>query len=188
MNRIVQYLACFTVIGMMMGTAEPASAQRTASSQNSLAISALLPGKSVGAEAFFQQYTLNGYWEAGLYGADFSAPLSIGDNLRYWDVSARGGYQFRIAATRGRGLNWYLGGGVQAGIEYLDPLRALPSYYDLGRSRISFQYGLYAATVLEIFLGMKVAILVTGELPVSFAPCIKHLHPAAGLGLKYLFN
>ena len=118
MNRIVRYFAFFTVVGMMMEKAEPASAQRTASGQNSLAISALLPGKSVGAEVFFQQYTLNGYWEAGLYGADFSAPLSIGENLRYWDASARGGYQFRIAATRGRWLNWYLGGGIQAGIRY----------------------------------------------------------------------
>ena len=188
MKKIVRYFACFAVIGMMMGKAEQASAQRTASGQNSLAISALLHGKSVGAEAFFQQYTLNGYWEAGLYGADFSAPLSIGGDLRYWDLLAKGGYQFRVAATRGRGVNWHLGGGILTGIEYLDPLRALPSYYDLGRNKVSFQYGLYARTVLEIFLGMRVAILLSGELPVSFGTCVSHFHPNAGLGLKFLFN
>ena len=166
----------------------PASAQRTSSGQSSISISCTYNGTSVGAEAFYQQYTLNGFWEAGIMGADYSAPLRGYGALRYDDLSAAGGYAFRLLATRSRGINWYAGAGAFAGIEYLDPLHRLPSYLDLGRKQLSFLYGVYARTTLEIFLGMRVALLVQATLPVNFSSSVSHWHYGVGGGIKFLFN
>lgn len=193
MDAIKKYMAKRLLLTMLVGALllipfHPASAQRTSSGQSSCTLSCSYNGTSVSAEAFYQQYTLNGFWEAGIMGADYSAPLRGHGALRYDDLSAAGGYAFRLAATRSRSLNWYAGAGVFAGIEYLDPLHRLPSYLDLGRSQLSFLYGVYARTTLEIFLGMRVALLVQASLPVNFSSGVSHWHYNVGGGIKFLFN
>ena len=87
----------------------PASAQRTISGQSALALSAYYNGTSVSAEAFYQQYTLGGFWETGAIFSDNSLPLSIGGRLYYEHIAAAGGYLWRLAATRSRSCNWYAG-------------------------------------------------------------------------------
>ena len=149
-------------------TIQPASAQRTMSGQFSLAVSAHYNGSFLGAEAFLSQYTLIGFWEAGVGGDAFTAPLSNGLRLEYADVAARGGYLFRLACTRNRALNLYAGGGALVGIEAIDPRRRIPSYYDLGLPSIGFLY------------------VLGGGLSVNFSSRISHLHPDAELGIKIL--
>lgn len=142
---------------------------------------------SAGAEAFYCRYTLGGFWEAGLMGCDYRTSLSTGHTLRYDNVLAAGGYLFRLAGTRSRRLNLYGGGGVFAGVELLDPLGRIPGYIDLGQNHVAFQYGLYAHGMAEVFLGRRLALVVSGRTPVNFSSGIRHFHWQAGLGLKYLF-
>ena len=167
-------------------TIQPASAQRTMSGQFSLAVSAHYNGSFLGAEAFLSQYTLIGFWEAGVGGDAFTAPLSNGLRLEYADVAARGGYLFRLVGTRNRALNLYAGGGALVGIEAIDPRMRIPSYYDLGLPSIGFLYGLYAKSQAEVFIGRKVALTLGGGLSVNFSSRISHLHPDAELGIKIL--
>ena len=164
-----------------------ASAQRTMSGQSSLTVSGVYTGTSAGVEAFYSQYTLRGFWEAGITGTDYLAPLSTGHVLRYDDVLVQGGYMFRLAGTRNRGLNLYAGAGAFAGVEILDPFRSLPSYIDLGQRHINFQYGLYAHAMAEVFLVRRLALVINGRVPVNFSSAVKKVHWQAGIGLKYLF-
>lgn len=89
----------------------PASAQRTMSGQSSLCISALYNGSSVCADVFYEQYTLGGFWQAGLEGKLYHARISTGDTLDYIHTVASSGYMCRVAGTRNRLLNLYMGAG-----------------------------------------------------------------------------
>lgn len=173
---------------LLLFACKPASAQRTISGQPALALSAYYTGTSVGAEAFFQQYTLGGFWEAGAFISDNSLPLSLGGRLNYEHIAAAGGYLWRLAATRSRSCNWYTGAGAYAGIEWLDPLRRMPEYLDLGVADIRFLYGVYAKTLLEVFLAPRFAILVQGAVPVNFSSVTGYVHWQAGLGIKFMLN
>ena len=163
-----------------------ASAQRTMSRQSSLGASARYNGTSVGAEAFYAQYTLGGFWETGLEGQDFNCPLSTGQTLRYIDAYARGGYQFRLVSSRSRSIGLYAGGGVFAGVECTDPFNTIPSYISLGVPRWQFLYGVYGKLLTEVFIGRKVALTVDASVPVNFSSKLSALHWSAGLGIKVL--
>ena len=173
---------------LLLFACKPASAQRTVSGQPTLALSAHYTGTSVGAEAFFQQYTLGGFWEAGASFLPFIQPLSSGDGLYTCHIAATGGYLWRLAATRSRSCNWYAGAGALTGIEWLDPFHQLPDYLDLGISEIRFLYGVYAKTVLELFLSPRFAVLALGAVPVNFSSVNGYVHWQAGLGLKFMLN
>lgn len=164
------------------------SAQRTQSGQSSWILSVSYNGTSAGVETFYQQYTIAGFWEAGLMCNDYSTPLSTGQSLRYDQLGALAGYHYRIAATRSRTFNWYAGGGLYAGIEYLDPFNNIPPYVSLGRNCIQFLYGLYARSGVEWFMGRKVALTVNCIVEVNFSSMIKHFHWRTEAGLKILLN
>lgn len=165
-----------------------ASAQRTVSGQSSISPSAFYTGTCVGAEAFYQQYTLNGFWEAGIQGYPSLCVLSTGDPLDCLYVNAAGGYMWRLAATRGRGFNWYAGAGIIAGIEWLDPAGKLPPHLDLGVNNIRFLYGVYAKSCVELFLSQRLALLFHGAAPVNFSAVTGNIHWQAGVGLKLMIN
>lgn len=177
-----------------------ASAQRTMSGQPSLRVSALYNGQSAGAEAFFEQYTLSGYWQAGVQGnlyrvglvaadgnggRNTSGPDGNGLQMDYAHVLAQGGYLFRLTGTRSRSLSLYAGGGVLAGAEVLDPWRALPGNVDLSRERYAFVYGAYGSAVLEWFFGRKVAVLLQAGAPLTFGSAVTVVRWNVGLGLKW---
>ena len=161
-----------------------ASAQRTQSGQPSLRVSSLYNGLSVGAEAFYEQYTLTGYWQSGVSGNLYKASLSSGDTLDYLHVLAQGGYLFRLAGTRSRSLSLYAGGGALAGVELLDPFNSLPGHIALSQKPATFIYGVYAHGVLEWFVARKFAILLQASSPVTFGSGIRTLNGNIGLGLK----
>ncbi len=70
-------ICCFFTVAAFVVGGHTASAQRTISGQGSFAFSALVGGTSVGAEAFFQQYTPGGFWEVGATGMVRRTPLSF---------------------------------------------------------------------------------------------------------------
>lgn len=189
-NRTIISQVCRAALGgmLLLLACKPASAQRTVSGQSALALSAYYTGTSVGAEAFYQQYTLGGFWESGIFSTPNLHPLSSGDRLLNLYIGASGGYQWRLAATRSRSVDWYAGAGAFMGVEWLDPQRDLPSHIDLGVSDIRFLYGIYAKTVLELFVAPRFAIVLQGAVPVNFSSVTGYVHWQAGLGLKIMLN
>ena len=163
-----------------------ASAQRTMPGRCSVAIIGGWNGSSVSAEAFFSQYTLTGFWEAGVVGYDYILPINVGGKLRYDQLAVAGGYQFRLAATRDRAVNLYGGGGIYIGAELVDPLRQLPSYYTIPAKSESFLYGIYAKTEAEFFLGRRLAITVETAAHLNPSSKLHLFHFIAGLGLKLI--
>lgn len=162
----------------------PASAQRTMSGQPSLHVSVLYNGPSVCAEAFFSQYTLEGYWQAGVEGKAYNVPVSTGGRLDYIHTVVSSGYMYRVAGTRNRLLNYYMGGRVFAGIELTDPWYTLPDYLSTGLPRVSFLYGLSPRIDLEIFFSRHCAFLLSAGIPINFSSGISWIHYEAGLGFK----
>ena len=171
---------------VMLAASIPASAQRTMSGQSSIGLSARYNGSSVGAEAFYGMYTLGGLWDVSLSGDRYTVGISTGSRLEYYDICAKGGYLFRLLATRSRSLNLYAGGGIFAGAELLDPQGRIPSYIDLGAPQTAFLYGIYAETTLEVFLGTRCAFLLTGILPLNFSSPVSMLHYGGQVGFKIL--
>ena len=70
----------------------------------------------------------------------------------------------------------------------MDPLHRMPKYIDLGVADIRFLYGVYAKTLLEVFLAPRFAILVQGAVPVNFSSVTGYVHWQAGLGIKFMLN
>lgn len=162
----------------------PASAQRTMSGQPSLHISVLYNGPSVCAEAFFSQYTLGGYWQAGVEGKAYNVPVSTGGRLDYIHTVVSSGYMYRVAGTRNRLLNYYMGGRVFLGTEVINPWDRLPDYVSTGYKRVAFLYGVSPRMDLEIFFCRQCAFLLSAGIPINFSSGISWIHYEAGLGLK----
>lgn len=164
----------------------PASAQRTMSRQSSLCISAQYNGKSVCADAFYCQYTLGGFWQAGLEGKHYKVAISTGDTLDYIHTVASSGYMCRVAGTRNRIINLYMGGRIFLGTEISDPWSRLPDYLVTGLADYKFLYGLTPAIAMELFISTRCAFTLGAALPVNFSSPISNVHYEAGLGFKVL--
>jgi len=82
-------------------------------------------------------------------------------------------------------LNFYAGGGVQAGAEFLDPWKGLPDYVDIGKNNCNFLYGLYGSGVLEWFAAPRFALTLQAALPITFSSVISPINWNVGLGLKW---
>ena len=183
MNRKTAHIFLILLTSLLYCTT--ASAQRTMSGQPSLRVSLLYNGLSVSAGAFYEQYTLTGFWQTGVQGNLYKTKLSTGDALDYIHALAQGGYLFRLTGTRSRSLSLYAGGGAQVGIEVLDVWRRLPYYLDLGKSRYAFIYGLYGTAVLEWFVSPRWAVILQSGAPVTFGSAVGAFHWNAGIGLKW---
>ena len=160
-----------------------ASAQRTMSGRSSLRVSSLFNGRSVCAEAFYERYTLGGYWDAGVSTDNFVLPAG-NLSVKVADFSAAGGYMQRLAATRSRSLNLYVGGGILAGTELVDPRNEIPDYISSGAKEIDFIYGLYTRACAEWFLGRHVGMVFHGGLPLVFNSYGSVLRWNVGAGIK----
>ena len=163
-----------------------ASAQRTMNGQFSLCPSACWTGSSFGAEAFFSQYTLGGYWEAGLSAKQYAKGTSTGVDINSLNIAASGNYLFRLVGTRSRSVNLYGGAGAFLGYEAIDPMRLLPSTIQTNLKNGYFLYGLQAKLVAEFFIAKKVALTLDGCIPVNFSSPLGKFHYDVGLGLKFL--
>lgn len=179
-------LKYFILAAALFWCCSQASAQRTMPGRFSVAVNGCFNGSSVSAEAFFGQYTLGGYWEAGLLANDYGWPLSVSGRLQYDQLAVAGGYQFRLAATRDRAVNLYGGGGVFAGLEFVDPFRSLPEYYVLPIDSQAFLYGLYVKTTAEFFIGRCFAFVLEASLPLAFSSQLSMINYAVGGGIKLI--
>lgn len=141
-------------------------------------------GSSFGAEAFFGQYVLAGYWNAGIKASDYRTPLSTGAQMQYVHIAAAGEFMFRLVSTRKRNINLYTGAGAFAGIELVDPFHRLPSYIGLSILGKSFLYGIYGKVLAEFYLGRHFAVTLEGSVPMTFPGRLGWLRWNAGIGMR----
>ena len=163
-----------------------ASAQRTMSGQSSLCLQSSWTGSSFGAEAFFSQYTLGGFWEAGLSAKQYKKGTSAGVNIGSLNIAASGNYLFRLVGTRSRSVNLYGGAGAFLGYEAIDPMHRLPSTIHTNLKNGYFLYGLQAKLVAEFFISKSFAFTLNGCVPINFSSPMGWFHYDIGLGMKVM--
>lgn len=163
-----------------------ASAQRTMSGQSSLCLQSSWTGSSFGAEAFFSQYTLGGFWDAGLSAKQYRKGTSAGVDINSLNIAASGNYLFRLVGTRSRGVNLYGGAGAFLGYEAIDPMHKLPSTIQTNLKNGYFLYGLQAKLVAEFFISKSFAFTLNGCVPINFSSPMGWFHYDIGLGMKVM--
>lgn len=109
--------------------------------------------------------------------------LPTSHQLGYIPINVGAEYMYRVAATRSRSVNLYVGGGVFLGWELYDPFRRLPSYIDTGFGNGAFIYGVSASIASEFFITRTVALTLESRMPVSISSKteILKLHLKAGI-------
>lgn len=154
--------------------------------RSTLSIAAKLHDTSFGAEAFYGQYVLAGYWEAGVMADYYRATLTSGGTLEYDHLAVAGDFMFRLASNRFRSLSIYTGAGVFAGLETLDPFHRLPDYLELPVPGKNFLYGIYGKASAELYLGTRFAFTLAASVPMTFSSKLGWLRWNAGAGVKII--
>lgn len=156
------------------------------SSQSSLCLQSSWTGSSFGAEAFYSQYNLGGFWEAGLSAKQYKKGTSAGVDISSLNIAASGNYLFRIAGTRSRSVNLYGGAGAFLGYEAIDPMHKMPSTIQTNLKNGYFLYGLQAKLVAEFFISKSFAFTLNGCMPINFSSPMGWFHYDIGLGMKVM--
>ena len=156
------------------------------SGQSSLCLQSSWTGSSFGAEAFFSQYTLSGFWETGLSAKQYKKGTSAGVDISSLNIAASGNYLFRLVGTRSRSVNLYGGAGAFLGYEAIDPMHRLPSTIQTNLKNGYFLYGLQAKLVAEFFISKSFAFTLNGCVPINFSSPMGWFHYDIGLGMKVM--
>ena len=182
---------CLIAASILTGlTAQEAQAQRTVNSSLMLTAEYSYPfgmnGEDFCVDLECGQYLLDSYWNSGITGALYSSLLKNEDTMQYAQILGFGEWMYRLAATRSRCVNLYLGGGVFLGYEAYDPFGKLPSYYETDLGEGSFIYGMHAHLESEFYFCRNIAFVLGGRLPVNFSSpvCKVHYHVNAGIRIN----
>lgn len=178
LNVVNRLILCSSLLLMPIA----ASAQRTASGHGMVSLSGSYPW---GAELSYGQYLPSSFWEAGAQGLLRSYPINQEISMKYAQVFAYGDWMYRLAATRNRLLNLYLGAGAFLGYESYDPWKQLPSHISSDViSKGTFLYGILGKLQIQIFMNRYLSLLLTASAPVNFASPITWIQPSGSLGLR----
>ena len=186
MQNLIKYILCLISVISFMTISHYASAQRTMHGQSSIHAEALFNGRSFGAEVIYGKYTLSGYWDAGITYNDYREKISTGDCFQYGHFAAKGGYMFRLAATKSRSVNLYGGAGAFMGCELMDPFARMPFYIETNTNDYRFLYGIYGKILLEVFVSEKTALTIGLALPLNFSSVFDAIHYQSGIGCRVL--
>ena len=175
-------IACF----VLFASSQAASAQRTMKGQLHIGAQASLsadPRVSIGGELSFGSYLLDSHISGWINVTPDYISLPTGHQLGYIPINVGADYMYRVAATRARSVNLYVGGGVFLGWELYDPFKRVPSYIDTGFGKGNFIYGVAPALESEFFITRTVALTLGARMPVSISSKteILKLHLKAGL-------
>lgn len=175
-------IVCF----ILFASSQVVSAQRTMKGQLHIGAQASLsadPRVPAGGELSFGSYLLNSYITGWINVTPDYISLPTGHQLGYIPISVGADYMYRVAATRARSVNLYVGGGVFLGWELYDSFRRVPSYIDTGVGDGNFIYGVAPALESEFFITRTVALTLGARMPVSISSKteILKLHLKAGL-------
>lgn len=156
-------------------------------SQNHLSLDISYPlvgSPGLHADLGYGKYMLSSLWRAGVRAGGYNYPVS-GSSLEYVHISLYGEWLYRVAATRGRTLNLYAGGGAFIGYEAYDPRKGLDPWIDTGLGSGAFLYGVHARTEAEVFFTRRAALVVSLTIPLNFSSPLGWFHCQTGLGLRY---
>ena len=175
-------IACIVLIS----SSQAVSAQRTMKGQLHIGANASIsadPRIPVGGEFSCGSYLLDSYIAGWINVTPDFITLPTGHQLGYVPINVGADYMYRVAATRARSVNLYVGGGVFLGWELYDPFRRLPSYIDTGFGNGAFIYGVSASIASEFFITRTVALTLESRMPVSISSKteILKLHLKAGI-------
>ena len=164
-----------------------AAAQRTMNHQNVItmeAASSCYSFKDVGFQLSFGQYGLTWYWKAWLNASPYSLEISTGDRMTYGQVLAGGDFMYRLVSDRRRIVSLYAGGGAFLGIEGYNLWHRLPSYIETDFPKARFLYGLDASLELETFISRTVALVLSGDMPITISSLVRPFHFQLRLGIR----
>jgi hypothetical protein len=141
------------------------------------------PRVPIGGELSFGSYLLDSHISGWINVTPDYISLPTGHQLGYIPINVGADYMYRVAATRARSVNLYVGGGVFLGWELYDPFKRVPSYIDTGFGKGNFIYGVSPALESEFFITRTVALTLGTRMPVSISSKteILKLHLKAGL-------
>ena len=90
---------------------------------------------------------------------------------------------YRVASTRSRSVNLYIGGGIFLGWEFYDPRKRVPAYINTGLPDGTFIYGVAPAIDSEFFITRTIALTLGARSPISISSKteILKLHLKAGI-------
>ena len=170
---------------VLFASSQAASAQRTMKGQLHIGAQASLsadPRVSIGGELSFGSYLLDSHISGWINVTPDYISLPTGHQLGYIPINVGADYMYRVAATRARSVNLYVGGGVFLGWELYDPFKRVPSYIDTGFGKGNFIYGVGPALESEFFITRTVALTLGARMPVSISSKteILKLHLKAG--------
>lgn len=154
--------------------------------QSSIRLDALCTDSSFGAEAFYCQYTLSGYWETGLSGKYYNRQTSAGVKLGGLHCCAAADYMFRLVGSRNRAVSLYGGGGAFLGYEVIDPFGIFPTHYHSNLHSGYFLYGIQAKLSAELFVSKTCAFTLNGNIPFNFSSPMGWFHFDGGIGVKFM--
>lgn len=170
---------------VLFSSSQVVSAQRTMKGQLHIDAKASLsadPRMPAGGELSFGSYLLNSYITGWINVTPDYITLPTGHQLGYIPINIGADYMYRVAATRARSINLYVGGGVFLGWELYDPFKKVPPYIDTGFGKGNFIYGVAPALETEFFITRTVALTLGARMPVSISSKteILKLHLKAG--------
>ena len=174
---------------VLFSSSQIASAQRTMKGQYHLAAEAAFaadPRIPAGVEISFGAYLLDSYVIGWVNVTPDYVTLPTSHQLEYIPINVGADYMYRVAATRARSINLYVGGGVYLGWELYDPFRKVPSYIDTGFGSGTFIYGVAPALDSEFFITRRLALTLGARMPVSISSKteILKLHLKAGIRIN----
>lgn len=195
MRKLVKVLVCLSFMALTIP--QDASAQRTAYGEKQLSVSANWTISSLGAEAYYGEYLLYGYWFAG---ANFNDRFELDgpsqENIHFPRMQAFGGYMGRLYGSRSRSFNLYAGGDVFLGMEVLDMYKTLTAptmkaLLENGLSETRFIYGVALRLESEAFLSPALAVTPRIRIPFCLGTNMSVMDAYTlfeiGVGLKYNF-
>ena len=171
---------------VLFSSSQVVSAQRTMKGQLHIGALASLsadPGIPVGGELSVGSYLLDSYITGWINVTPDYITLPTSHQLGYVPINVGADYMYRVAATRSRSVNLYVGGGVFLGWELYDSFRRVPSYIDTGLGSGAFIYGVAPSVASEFFITRTVALSLEARMPVSISSKteILKLHLKAGI-------
>ena len=174
---------------VLLSSSQIVSAQRTMKGQYHLAAEAAFAADSrvpAGAEISFGAYLLDSYVIGWINVTPDYVTLPTSHQLEYIPINVGADYMYRVAATRARSVNLYVGGGVYLGWELYDPFRKVPPYIDTGFGSGTFIYGVAPALDSEFFITRRLALTLGARMPVSISSKteILKLHLKAGIRIN----
>ena len=174
---------------VLLSSSQLISAQRTMKGQLHIGAQASMsadPQIPIGGEISFGSYLLDSYITGWINVTPDYVILPASHRLGYIPINVGADYMYRVAASRARSVNLYVGGGVFLGWELYDPFKKIPPYIDTGFGKGVFIYGVAPAIDSEFFITRTVAVTLGARMPVSISSKteILKLHLKAGIKIN----